>query len=128
MVLMSTGPVPREDILVALRNAKPLLDSFGVAQVSLFGSFARDEAREDSDVDVLVEFAEPIAMFDFVRLQRELGERIGRKVELATPAALKPQLRDQIRSSSSSIDASSRAESATADSSEARHVSALCSF
>jgi predicted nucleotidyltransferase len=97
MVLMSTGPVPgREDILVALRNAKPLLDSFGVAQVSLFGSFARDEAREDSDVDVLVEFAGPIGMFDFVRLQRELGERIGRKVELVTPAALKPQLRDRI--------------------------------
>jgi uncharacterized protein len=97
MVLMSTGPVPRrEDILVALRNAKPLLDSFGVAHVSLFGSFARDEAREDSDVDVLVEFAQSIGMFDFVRLQRELGERIGRKVELVTPAALKPQLRDQI--------------------------------
>jgi predicted nucleotidyltransferase len=97
MVLMSTAPVPRrEDILVALRNAKPLLDSFGVAHVSLFGSFARDEAGEDSDVDVLVEFARPIGMFDFVRLQRELGERIGRNVELVTPAALKPQLRDRI--------------------------------
>jgi predicted nucleotidyltransferase len=97
MVFMSTAPVPRrEDILVALRNAKPLLDSFGVAQVSLFGSFARDEARGDSDVDVLVEFARPIGMFDFVRLQRELGARIGRKVELVTPAALKPQLRAQI--------------------------------
>ena len=97
MVFMTAAPVPRrEDILVALRNAKPLLDSFGVAPVSLFGSFARDEAREDSDVDVLVEFARPIGMFDFVRLQRELGERIGRKVELVTPAALKPQLRDRI--------------------------------
>ena len=97
MVFMSTAPVPRrENILAALRSAKPLLDSFGVAHVSLFGSFARDEAREDSDVDVLVEFARPIGMFDFVRLQRELGERIGRKVELVTPAALKPQLRDRI--------------------------------
>ena len=97
MVFMSTAPVPRrDDILVALRNAKPLLDSFGVAHVSLFGSFARDEAGEDSDVDVLVEFARPIGMFDFVRLQRELGERIGRNVELVTPAALKPQLRDRI--------------------------------
>jgi uncharacterized protein len=97
MVFMSTAPVPRrEDILVALRNAKPLLDSFGVAHVSLFGSFARDEAREDSDVDVLVEFARPIGMFDFARLQRELSEQIERKVELVTPAALKPQLRDRI--------------------------------
>jgi hypothetical protein len=97
MVLMSTGPVPRrDDILVALRNARPLLNSFGVAHVSLFGSFARHEAREDSDVDVLVEFARPIGMFDFIRLQRELGERIRRNVELVTPAALKPQLRDRI--------------------------------
>jgi len=97
MVCMSTATVPRrEDILVALRNAKPLLDSFGVAHVSLFGSFARDEAREDSDVDVLVEFTRPIGMFDFVRLQRELGDRFGRKVEIVTRAALRPQLRDRI--------------------------------
>jgi uncharacterized protein len=97
MVFMGSATVPRrEDILVALRNAKPLLDSFGVAHVSLFGSFARDEARQDSDVDLLVEFNRPIGMFQFVRLHRELGERIGRKVELVTRAALKPQLRHRI--------------------------------
>lgn len=97
MVSVSTATVPRrEDILAALRDAKPLLESFGVAHVSLFGSFARDEARQDSDVDVLVEFAHPIGMFEFVRLQGELGERLGRKVELVTRAALKPQLRDRI--------------------------------
>ena len=97
MVLMTAATVPRrEDILRDLRNAKPLLDAFGVAHVSLFGSFARDEARHDSDIDLLVEFSRPIGMFEFVRLQRELGERIGRKVELVTRAALKPQLRDRI--------------------------------
>ena len=97
MVSMSTATVPRrEEMLAALRDAKPLLDACGVAHVSLFGSFARDEARADSDVDVLVEFSRPIGMFGFVRLQRELGERIGRKVELVTRAALQPQLRDRI--------------------------------
>ena len=97
MMHMRTSAVPRrEEIVTALRDARPLLDSFGVAHVSLFGSFARDEAREDSDVDVLVEFSRPVGMFEFVRLQRELGERIGRQVELVTPAALKPQLRDRI--------------------------------
>lgn len=96
-VLVSTARVPlRQDILAARRHTKPLLDSFGVAHVSLFGSFARDEAREDSDVDLFVEFNRPIGMFEFVRLQRELSERIGRKVELVTRAALKPQLRDRI--------------------------------
>src|SRR5882762_8823092 len=37
----------------ALRDSRPLLDAFGVARVSLFGSFARDEGRQDSDVDLL---------------------------------------------------------------------------
>jgi uncharacterized protein len=73
-----------------------VLDAFGVARVSLFGSFARDEGREDSDVDLLVEFGRPIGLFDFVRLERELSVQIGRKVELVTRAALKPQLRDRI--------------------------------
>lgn len=63
----------------------------------LFGSFARDEACADSDVDLLVEFRRPIGFFEFVRLQRELGERIGRNVEFVTRAALKPRLRDRIR-------------------------------
>lgn len=83
-------------MLKALREAKPLLDAFGVAEVSLFGSFACDEAREDSDVDLLVEFKRPIGMFEFVRLQRKPAEHIGRRVELVTPAALKPQFRDRI--------------------------------
>ena len=86
----------RDDILKALHDSRPLLDTFGVASLSLFGSFARDEGREDSDVDLLVEFSRPIGLFEFVRLQRELGELLGHPVDLVTPAALKPQLRDQI--------------------------------
>jgi predicted nucleotidyltransferase len=42
------------------------LDAFGVAHLSLFGSFARDEGREDSDVDLLVEFSRPVGLFQFV--------------------------------------------------------------
>ena len=64
--------------------------------VALFGSFARDEGREDSDVDLLVEFSRPIGLFEFVRMQRQLGELLGHRVDLVTPAALKPQLRDRI--------------------------------
>jgi uncharacterized protein len=86
----------REEILKALRDCRPLLDAFGVTRLSMFGSFARDEGREDSDVDLLVEFGKPIGLFEFVRLQRELGARLGRRVELVTPAALRPQLRDRI--------------------------------
>ena len=89
----STG---RDGILKALRENRTLLNAFGVARVSLFGSFARDEGRDDCDGDLLVEFSRPIGLFEFVRLQRELGELIGHRVDLVTPAALKPQLRDRI--------------------------------
>jgi predicted nucleotidyltransferase len=94
---MTTQVSPRrEEILKALRDSRPLLDAFGVTRLSLFGSFARDEGREHSDVYLLVEFGRPIGLFEFVRLQRELGARLGRQVELVTPDALKPQLRDRI--------------------------------
>jgi predicted nucleotidyltransferase len=86
----------RDDILTALRKIRPLLDAFGVARLSLFGSFARDEGRGGNDVDLLVEFSRPIGLFEFVRLQRQLGELVGHQVDLVTPAALKPQLSDRI--------------------------------
>lgn len=97
MVAMTTRTsLRRDDILKVLRDSRSLLDAFGVAHLSLFGSFARDEGREDSDVDLLVEFSRPIGLFEFVRLQRQLGELVGHRVDLVTPAALKPQLRDRI--------------------------------
>ena len=86
----------RDDVLRALRQSRSLLRAFGVSRVSLFGSFARDEARDDSDVDLIVEFNRPIGLFEFARLQRELAQSIGRRVDLVTPGALKPLLRDRI--------------------------------
>ena len=94
--MTTAGLLRREDVFTVLRDSRPLLEAFGVARLSLFGSFARDEGRQDSDVDLLVEFTRPIGLFQFVRLQQQLTERIGRRVELVTPGALKPQLRDRI--------------------------------
>ncbi len=95
--MATTGTALRWDgILRALRESRELLQGFGVARLSLFGSFARDEGRDESDVDLLVEFDRPIELFEFARLQRQLGELLGHRVDLVTPAALKPQLRDRI--------------------------------
>ena len=97
MVPMATqGTLRRDGILKTLSESRELLQAFGVARLSLFGSVARDEGREGSDVDLLVEFSRPIGLFEFVRLQRQLGELIGHDVDLVTAAALKPQLRDRI--------------------------------
>jgi len=95
-VAIAQPSLRRDDILKILRDSRSLLDAFGVARLSLFGSFARDEGREGSDVDLLVEFSRPIGLFEFVRLQRQLGELVGHRVDLVTPAALKPQLRERI--------------------------------
>jgi uncharacterized protein len=63
----------RNQILQVLREAKPLLDSHGVARVWLFGSVAGDEARENSDIDLLVEFSRPIGMFEVRAVTARVG-------------------------------------------------------
>ena len=58
----------------------------------LFGSFARGEERDDSDVDILVKFDRtlPISLFAYVRMHRELEEKLGRKVDLVEEGTLRP--------------------------------------
>ena len=86
----------RDEILEALASHRALFECYGVSAVSLFGSVARGESTEDSDIDLLVEFSRPIGLFHFVELKRILEEAFGRSVDLVTPNALKPQLRDRI--------------------------------
>ena len=86
------------DIRRALAAHRDLLQRFGVRELRLFGSAARWEAVEASDLDFLVEYdrTAPVGLFEFVRLQRALSELLGRPVDLATPEALHPALREQI--------------------------------
>lgn len=62
----------------------------------LFGSVARDEARTDSDVDLLVEFDRPVGLFTFIRLKRYLEEILETPVDLGTPDSLKPYLQESV--------------------------------
>ena len=73
-----------------------LHDVYFVSRIGVFGSFARGEATEESDVDVLVEFNQRVDLFHFIGLQDRLTEILGRKVDLVTPKALKPLIKDQI--------------------------------
>ena len=63
-----------------------------VLKAWLFGSFARGEEREDSDVDILVKFDRtlPIGLFAYVRMNLELEEKLGRKVDLVEEGNLRP--------------------------------------
>ena len=86
----------RDDILNKLRGNLPQIRAFGVTRVALFGSLARGEERTDSDADILVEFEQPVGFFAYARLQRYLEGLIGRSVDLVTPGAIRPEMRDSI--------------------------------
>lgn len=84
--------------LEILRRHQAELREAGVKSLKLFGSVVRGEARPESDIDILVEFSRPVGLLAFVRLKNRLAELLGRPVDLVTPEALKPPLRDGILS------------------------------
>ena len=86
----------REDVLARIDRAAPELRAHAVKELWLFGSAAREELNAGSDIDILVDFAAPVTLFEFARLRRRLESLLGRSVDLVTRDALKPQLREQI--------------------------------
>lgn len=69
-----------------------------IRKLSVFGSFIREQMRPDSDIDILVEF-EPNhtpGLFSIIRMEMELSEIIGRKVDLRTPEDLSKYFRDEV--------------------------------
>ena len=83
----------RDELLARLRDLKPWFEDHGIIRVRVFGSHARDEAGPDSDVDLLVEFAETPSLLSMIGLERSLGEKLGCQVDLATERGLKPRAR-----------------------------------
>lgn len=68
-----------------------------VARVGIFGSMARGEADDQSDIDLLVEFSKRKSLLALVALERQLSTALGKKVDLLTEAAISPYLRDKIK-------------------------------
>ncbi len=86
----------KEHIKETLKRFKPILqEKFKVKEIGLFGSYVRGEESEKSDIDILVEFSEPIG-WEFIDLVEFLEKILGRKVDLVTIRALKPQLKERI--------------------------------
>jgi len=93
---LSTATEPRytsngERITGKLATLKPELEAeFLIRKLGVFGSYARGEHGSESDLDVLVEFTEPVTLFELVRLENELTTRLGVELDLVTRASLKP--------------------------------------
>jgi len=64
--------------------------------IGIFGSMARGEAKNKSDIDLIVRFSKRKSLLAMVRLERELTEALGHKVDLLTEAAISPYLRERI--------------------------------
>ena len=66
-------------------------------RASVFGSYARGDAKQESDLDLLVEFEPSISLLTFVRYKRELENILGKKVDLLTPASVSPYIFPKIQ-------------------------------
>ncbi len=86
--------VNRSRAIELLTRSKPILAArYGVTELALFGSTARDAARNDSDVDVLVSFDGPATSERYFGVQFYLEDLFGAPIDLVTDKALRPELR-----------------------------------
>lgn len=75
----------------------PILEGHKAIRAGLFGSMAKGNARQDSDLDILVDFGNNrLSLLDFVGIKLELEDVTGRKVDLVEYSMIKPLLRDKI--------------------------------
>jgi len=74
----------------------PILIENDVDKAGIFGSFARNEAKEDSDIDILVKFKSRKSLFDLARLEMELERESKRKIEIITYDSINPLIKEQI--------------------------------
>ena len=80
-------------IIMMLRENKPVLEEkYKVKTLGVFGSYVRGGQKEGSDLDILVEFQEPVGLFKFMELEEFLGKNTGIKVDLVSKKALKPRI------------------------------------
>lgn len=77
---------------IMAQNEHELRSKYKVKKIGIFGSYIRGEQRKNSDLDILVEFYEPIGLFKFMELEEHLKTLIGIKIDLVTINALKPYI------------------------------------
>lgn len=74
----------------------PILKRHDVVRAAIFGSFARGESEQDSDLDILVELPSTKSLLDLVALKLDLQEALGREVDVLTYRALHPRIRERV--------------------------------
>ena len=87
----------KQEALTILTQLKPtLVEQYGVVRLALFGSTVRNEARDDSDIDVVVSFDGPSTSHQFFGVQFLLEDTLGHAVDLVTEKAIRSELKPYI--------------------------------
>ena len=87
-----TNPPRSEDIRARLKEIKPILkERWGVTELAVFGSVSREEATENSDVDIMFDYEKPLGL-DIVTLGDFLEAELGYKVDLLSRQAIRPRV------------------------------------
>jgi predicted nucleotidyltransferase len=81
---------------VLASHKSELRERYKVKEIGVFGSYVTGEQKRKSDVDILVEFSEPIGLFDFLDLEELIGALLGLRVDLVSKRALKPHIGKRI--------------------------------
>lgn len=89
-------PLTTDQLLHSRRQILEAAERHGAIRIRIFGSVARGEAREDSDLDVLVAMGAGRSLLDLVALEQDLEELLGRRVQVVSEGGLSPYLKDRI--------------------------------
>jgi len=85
-----TKPDEIKDVLK--KHKRELRKRFKVKNVGVFGSYIKEQQRKRSNIDIVVEFEEPVGLFEFMRLEEHLSNLLGAKVDFVSKKALKPKI------------------------------------
>jgi len=92
-----SGLMTRVEIETTLRQHKETLRRrFKVRDIGVFGSCVRGEQTRGSDIDILVEFDQPVGLFEFMELEEYLATLLDAKIDLVSKKALKPRIGKRI--------------------------------
>ena len=85
------------EILEQLQSMRQeLREQYHVRRLGIFGSYSRGDQVEQSDLDLVVEFDQPIGMMAFVHLKKFISDKLKLKIDLVTPDGLHPLIRDRV--------------------------------
>ena len=86
-----------EEIKQLLANNKQAVkEKYKISELGIFGSYVRGEQRQDSDLDVLIDYTEAPSLFQLRDLEFYLSDRLQMKVDLVTKNGLKPRIKERI--------------------------------